>query len=180
MTLPALRPSRLRHAAILFACALSSSGCDKCASASEQVDASEAQRDGVQPADTQPGAAGTAAAPAQAGGPEAAGAPDGAAPGITPPPAAAPEGPHGFEEAEVNAFAEVQLKLIKTQQQLSAKAQAGADPNALNQEMMQSAQQAVEASDLSMQRYQALAERIGSDPKLEAEVRAVIEAKIGS
>ncbi len=177
-TTPSFRLSRGRYLALLFACAFGSSGCDKCGSASSAVDTSETQLEGAQPPGTPPpGVDGTAGAPAQAAD-QAAGAPDGAAPGMAAP-TAPPEGDHDFNKEEVKAFADVQLTLIQAQQQLSAKAQAGADPNALNQEMMQTAQKAVEESDLSMERYQALAERIGSDPKLEADVRAVIETKIG-
>jgi len=104
------------------------------------------------------------------------------------PPAAGPQGAPGGSEAssvaqaEVEAFADIQLSLVPMQQRLSEQAQAGASQEELRQlqgQFQQQAAQIVEASALSLDRFNEIATLVQRDADLQRRVQVAIEQKAG-
>ncbi|MFW6049714.1 MAG: DUF4168 domain-containing protein [Myxococcota bacterium] len=83
---------------------------------------------------------------------------------------AAPGAPSGegvdVSEAEIRTFAEIQLELMKVQQELHQRAQAGEDPNALQQELDTEVREILSESSLSEERFETIALQARTDGEL--------------
>ena len=81
-------------------------------------------------------------------------------------------------QSEVEQFAEIQIALVTLQQQIAEEAQAGASQAQLQQihaQLAQKAEQIVEASPLSRQRFEEITSLAQRDPYLRRRVQAAID-----
>ncbi|MFO8070488.1 MAG: DUF4168 domain-containing protein [Polyangia bacterium] len=88
--------------------------------------------------------------------------------------------PGSISQNEIDIFAEIQIDLANLQKQFSQGSPQNASPQELQMQFQQQAEQIIEESDLSLDRYQEIENRVARDPDLQAQVRSAIQQKRGS
>lgn len=94
---------------------------------------------------------------------------------------AQPSSQDSISEAEIETFAEIQIQLVTLQQQLTQRAEQGADQAELKELQARleiEAMQIVERSDLGTQRFNEIAERSQHDASLQERIRRAIENQL--
>lgn len=144
---------------------------------------------GAEPAGTvpqqEPGTAGDSygePAPAEPvpGGDPAAPPGDPAAPPQDPMGPGTPQGDAGdVTSSELETFSIIQLELMQLQQNLQQRAQAGEDPQSLQQEMDRKALEIVEESEMSVQRFETIARQAQSDAQLRQRIESKMREQAG-
>ncbi|MFW5739647.1 MAG: DUF4168 domain-containing protein [Myxococcota bacterium] len=108
-------------------------------------------------------------------------------PPTTAPPATPPGDPQGAEVSgvsptEVEQYAEVQIALLPLHERFVQEKQSGASQAQLERvqsALRQEAEQIVDASPLSLQRFEEIAQLVQRDPNLQERVKVAIERRLG-
>jgi hypothetical protein len=112
--------------------------------------------------------------------PEAAPPGDPAAPPQDPMGPGTPQGDAGdISSSEIEIFSSLQIELMQLQQNLQQRAQAGEDPQTLQQEMDRKALEIVEGSDLSVTRFETIARQAQNDPELRQQIETKMRQQVG-
>lgn len=79
---------------------------------------------------------------------------------------------------EITAFADVQVEVLQLTEKAQERAQAGESPDALRAELEEEAAQVIEASPLTMNRFQEIILLAQRDPALRQQLEASVRAKV--